>query len=143
MRRSSISSLGLLALAALVAYGAALGPSCASHSGKSSGEEAQPAKAAKPAKAQKAEGVPPPAGSLLSKVSVGMDDTEVRKLIGEPTNVQGYVTGKQFIPYYYGPDTSRVDYKYKAQGRVVFTRNRYSGTLKVVRVDYDPSETGN
>ena len=27
-------------------------------------------------------------------------------------------------------------------GRVVFSRNRYSGNLKVVRVDYNPSETG-
>jgi hypothetical protein len=32
---------------------------------------------------------------------------------------------------------------YKGQGRVVFSRNRYSGSLKVVRVTYNPDEAGN
>jgi hypothetical protein len=31
---------------------------------------------------------------------------------------------------------------YKGQGRVVFSRNRYSGNLKVVRVIYNPGEGG-
>ena len=26
-------------------------------------------------------------------------------------------------------------------GRVVYSRNRYSGTLKVIRILYDPNET--
>ena len=47
-----------------------------------------------------------------------------------------------WIPYYYGPDTRRVDYKYKGVGRVVFGRNRYSGATKVIRVDADSTEDG-
>jgi hypothetical protein len=134
----------LFGLVALLAFALAIGPSCASRGGGGANEGGGgAAKAeAKPAKEQKPQGVPPPAGSLLSKVQVGMNDAEVRQKIGEPTNAASYMTGKQFIPYYYGPDTSRVEYKYKGQGRVVFSRNQYSGGLKVIRVDYDPNETG-
>jgi hypothetical protein len=52
------------------------------------------------------------------------------------------VTGKAWIPFYYGPDTGRLDYRYKGVGIVVFSRSRYSSATKVVRVDSDPSEDG-
>lgn len=82
----------------------------------------------------------PPAGSALAKVSAGMTDIDVRKAMGEPDSSNSYQTGKAWIPFYYGPDTARADWIYTGQGRVVFSRNRYSGGLKVVRVIYDPSE---
>jgi hypothetical protein len=53
------------------------------------------------------------------------------------------MTGKAWIPFYYGPDVGRLDYRYKGVGIVVFSRSRYSGGTKVIRVDYDPSEDGN
>lgn len=80
-----------------------------------------------------------PAGSPLSKISPGMTDVDVRKAIGEPTRSRSYMTGKQFIPWYFGSDTSRMAWVYAGQGEVVFSRNQYSGGLKVIRVDYDPS----
>src|SRR5262245_5282431 len=86
--------------------------------------------------------VRPPAKSKLAKVKLGMTDVDVRKAMGEPTSSKSYMTGKQWIPFYWGPDTGRTDWKYKGQGRVVFSRNRYSGGLKVIRVTYDPHETG-
>src|SRR5262245_24941655 len=82
--------------------------------------------------------VPPPASSKLAKVKVGMNDVDVRKAMGEPTTSKSYMTGKQWIPFYFGPDTGRTDWKYKGQGRVVFSRNRYSGGLTVIHVTYDP-----
>ena len=99
-------------------------------SGGSSSSEARP------------KGVEPPASSKLSKVQEGMSDEQVQKLIGWPTNQNAYMTGKSWIPFYWGPDTTRTDWKYKGIGRVVFSRNAYSGQLKVIRVDYDPGETG-
>jgi hypothetical protein len=107
---------------------------CASGGGGS--DEAAPAKAAA------ASEVPPPAGSPLSKVDPGMGESDVREVLGEPDNANSYQTGKAWIPYYHGPDTSRTDWMYKGQGRVVFSRNRYSGKLKVVRVIYNPDESG-
>jgi hypothetical protein len=121
-----------LFLATLLCIGLA---ACAS--GGRGSDEAAPAKAAAPAD------VPPPAGSPLSKINPGMNDTEVRKVLGEPDDANGYMTGKAWIPFYHGPDTSRTDWMYKGRGRVVFSRNRYSGNLKVVRVIYNPDEAGN
>jgi hypothetical protein len=75
----------------------------------------------------------PPTGALL-KIELGMNDSDVRGIAGEPTSSKTYMTGKQFIPYYYGSDTSRMDWVYDGQGRVVFSRNRYSGGRKVIQV---------
>jgi len=81
---------------------------------------------------------PIPASSPLAKVQVGMTDIDVRKAIGEPTTSRSYMTGKAWMPFYYGGDTSRMAWVYAGEGEVVFTRNRYTGGLKVVRVDYNP-----
>jgi hypothetical protein len=126
--------VGLLGLAFFFAVNAAC-----SHPNPQNSDQAATHTQANPAKA--AEGVPPPPGSPLAKVQVGMSDTEVRKILGDPDNANGYMTGKQFIPWYFGPDTSRTDWLYKGKGRVVFSRNRWSGNLAVVRVDYNPNET--
>ena len=85
---------------------------------------------------------PPPPGSKLARVSNGMSEAQVVEILGPPTSQQNYVTGKAWIPYYYGPDTGRLDYRYKGLGIVVFSRNRYSSNTQVVRVDSDPNEDG-
>lgn len=82
----------------------------------------------------------PPTGSALAQVQVGWTDAQVRKALGEPDNSNAYMTGKSWIPFYYGPDTHRTDWMYKGKGRVVFSRNRYSGGLKVIRVLHNPNE---
>ncbi len=89
-----------------------------------------------------AEGRRPPAGTRLARITDGMSEAEVISILGEPTSQQNYMTGKAWIPYYYGSDVSRLDYRYKGAGIVVFGRNRYSGKTKVIRVDYDPNEDG-
>ena len=71
-----------------------------------------------------------------------MTEAQVIEILGAPTSQQNYVTGKAFIPMYYGTDTSRLDYRYKGVGLVVFSRNQYSGGTKVIRVDADPNEDG-
>jgi hypothetical protein len=86
---------------------------------------------------------PPPAGSPLAKVQVGMSQREVENLIGAPQDENAYVTGKAFIPWYYGGDRHRVAYYYKGMGRVIFAGGGgFSGTSTVSRVEYDPNEPG-
>ncbi len=80
-----------------------------------------------------------PESSPMSQVAPGMSDVDVRKILGEPTRTRSYMTGKAWIPWYFGSDTSRTAYTYAGQGEVVFSTNRYSGGLTVVRVDYNPS----
>jgi hypothetical protein len=100
-----------------------------------------PAAASAPASGEVSKSPPPP-GSKLARVTNGMSEAQVVEILGPPTSQQNYVTGKAWIPYYYGPDTGRLDYRYKGLGIVVFSRNRYSSATKVVRVDSDPNEDG-
>ena len=70
-----------------------------------------------------------------------MNDVEVRKILGEPDDANAYMTGKSWIPFYFGSDTARSDWNYQGTGRIVFSRNRYSGGLKVIQVMYNPDES--
>lgn len=89
------------------------------------------------------EGTPPPADSPLAKIHAGMRPREVEKILGPPDDENAYITGKAFIPYYYGRDRSRQAYFYKGLGRVVFQGSgAFSQNYTVRFVDYDPSEDG-
>ena len=83
-----------------------------------------------------------PRGSPFSKLALDMSQKQVYDLIGRPTDTKYYQTGKAWIPFYYGSDTSRFEALYKGQGRITFTTNRYSSESKVFRIEYDPTETG-
>jgi outer membrane protein assembly factor BamE (lipoprotein component of BamABCDE complex) len=135
--RGRIMRIARLALGIGVALSLA---ACASTGGN--GSSASEGSSAKSTSTKAPRGVAPPKSSPLARVSLGMTPDEVRQKIGSPTSEQSYVTGKAWIPFYYGPDTARTDWKYKGQGRVVFSRNQYSGSVKVIRIDYDPSEDG-
>lgn len=83
-----------------------------------------------------------PPGSKLAKVRDGMSDSDVRLILGAPTTAHSYITGKMFIPFYYGTDTRRTQWMYRGIGRITFSDNQYTGALKVIRVEYNPNETG-
>lgn len=86
---------------------------------------------------------PAPAGTPLAQIKVGMESTEVTALIGPPTNTSAYVTGKAFIPFYYGGDTHRIMYHYKGQGRVILSPDsRFTSGESVIEIEYDPTEVG-
>jgi len=134
LQRKMVSLLSCSLLLGAVACASGGGGGSESAAAADSGS----AQAAKPAK-----GVAPPAGSKLAKVSVGMRPEQVREILGEPTSQTTYMTGKAWIPWYFGP-THQTDWKYKDLGRVVFVNNRWSGQIQsVTRIDYDPSEDGN
>lgn len=90
------------------------------------------------------QGVPAPAGSPLAKVQIGMTKHQVKELIGSATDESSYSTGKVFIPFYFGNDARRSSWFYKGMGRVVFADGNAfgGGGSEVVRVDYDPTESG-
>jgi hypothetical protein len=88
-------------------------------------------------------GAAAPAGSKLAKVQKDMTPEQVRSIMGAPDGEKSYVTGKAFIPYYYGADAgTNTEWSYKGVGRVVFGVNKYTHNTRVIRIDYDPSETG-
>jgi hypothetical protein len=81
-----------------------------------------------------------PANHPFAKIQSGMNEVEVRKLLGEPTSSKDYMTGKQFLPWNFGRDASRQEWTYKGKGLVTFSRNAATGSLKVLKVTYDPSK---
>ncbi len=85
-----------------------------------------------------------PASCPLSKIKEGMDMKEVADLIGQPTDTDSHVTGKAFIPFYYGADRSEIEAHYKGMGRVVYAGSSgyVGGSPRVIEVQYDPSESG-
>jgi len=87
---------------------------------------------------------PPPPGSPLAKVKEGMGMRQVSDLLGQPTDQNQYVTGKAFIPWYFGDDVSRIEWHYKGLGRVVFSGGGAygQGGGTVQWVEYDPNESG-
>jgi hypothetical protein len=111
-----------------------------------SGRASRPAdgERAAPAPAAEAKRVPPPAGSPLAKVKEGMGMREVSDLLGQPSDQHSYVTGKAWIPYYYGDDMARIQWHYKGMGRVIFSGGGPYGQEggKVQWVEYDPAESG-
>lgn len=124
--------LGYVMCAALVVVAGATG--CKT----TTSAETAPAKEA-PAKTEKAvkQAPPIPAGSPLAKVKMGMSRAQVDDLIGQPTSTRIFPSGKQFIPFYYGPDRVRTGAFYKGVGRIVF-----SGADMVVEIEHDPTEDG-
>ncbi len=118
-----------------------LDASAASAPAEAAPATAAPAAKSAPAPAQAAARKPAP-GTKLALITEGMSEAQVIEILGAPTSQQNYMTGKAWIPFYYGPDTGRLDYRYKGLGLVSFSRSRYSGGTKVIRVDADPNEDG-
>ena len=67
----------------------------------------------------------------------------MRDLVGIPDDRAAYMTGKSWIPFFYGSDTSRENWFYADEGHIVFSRNRYSGQLTVIHVVADPARDAN
>jgi len=78
-----------------------------------------------------------PSNSLFAKIRIGMGQRQVMDLIGQPSDLQTRMTGKNWIPFYFGSDRMRTIYYYKGQGRIFF-----SGNSRVMKIDYDPAEDG-
>ena len=87
---------------------------------------------------------PPPPKSKMAQITPDMRESQVMKIMGPPDDSKAYVTGKAFIPDYFGPDTTRFAAYWTGQGRVIFMGGNAwgGGRGKVVRVEYDPSEDG-
>lgn len=64
-------------------------------------------------------GKPAPNGKF-AKLKIGMTLKEVTDLIGQPNDQGAYMTGKAWIPFYFGRDQHRYEQVYQNSGRLVF-----------------------
>ena len=70
----------------------------------------------------------PAAGSTFTRLRIGMSRQQAIDLAGSPTDQGAYVTGKAFIPFYFGSDRARWEMAYKGKGRLIFSQNSGFGT---------------
>ena len=86
----------------------------------------------------------PARNSRFTRLQIGMSAKQVTDLAGPPTDQGAYVTGKAFIPFYFGSDRHRYEMTYKGQGRLVFAGGGMgdysSGNL--IWIIHNPNETG-
>ncbi len=64
-------------------------------------------------------GIPAP-NSKFNQLKIGMGFREVESIAGPPTDQGAYITGKAFIPFYFGSDRTRSEFVYKGEGRLIF-----------------------
>jgi len=78
-----------------------------------------------------------PKKSKFSRLRKGMGQNEVIHRIGRPSDRSAFITGKGFIPFYYGSDRSRTVYYYRHQGQLEFNSRG-----RLVEIKYNRSEDG-
>ena len=88
----------------------------------------------------------PGPGSRFGQLQIGMPMRQVTDLVGSPTDQGAYVTGKAFIPFYYGGDRYRHELVYKGQGRLIFAggngwRGSY-GSGNLIWIIHNAAESG-
>lgn len=104
-----------------------------------------PAAAPAPAPAPAASAVigTPAPGSKFSRIQIGMGKTQIQDIIGPPTDSHAHDTGKEFIPFYFGGDTTEIDAHYKGEGILTYASRRMGDTAYVLlRMKVDPTEQG-
>ncbi len=62
----------------------------------------------------------PAPGTKFTQVQIGMSRAQVQSIVGQPTDQGAYVTGKAWIPWYFGADRYRHELAYKGMGRLIF-----------------------
>ena len=86
----------------------------------------------------------PASDSKFTQLEIGMGIKQVTDMVGQPTDQGSYVTGKAWIPFYFGSDTYRTELVYKGQGRLIFAGgsmgNYSSGNL--IWIVHNAQESG-
>ncbi|NOT85115.1 MAG: hypothetical protein HOP02_10160 [Methylococcaceae bacterium] len=86
----------------------------------------------------------PAPGSQFKKLQIGMSTRQVLDLIGQPSDQGAYMTGKAFIPFYFGSDRHRYEMVYKNQGRLVFAGGSVGDFISgnLIWIIHNPKESG-
>ena len=70
----------------------------------------------------------PAAGTTFTKLRIGMSRQQAMDVAGQPTDQGAYITGKAWIPFYFGSDRARWEMAYKGKGRLIFSQNSGFGS---------------
>ncbi|CAN5915645.1 hypothetical protein BH11PSE13_BH11PSE13_20800 [soil metagenome] len=86
----------------------------------------------------------PAPGSKFTKLQIGMPTKQVTDLVGPPTDQGAYMTGKAWIPFYFGSDRHRFEMTYKGQGRLIFAGGGMGDFSNgyLIWIIHNPNEAG-
>ncbi len=85
----------------------------------------------------------PAPGSKFSQLQIGMSAKQVTDIVGQPTDQGSYVTGKAFIPFFFGSDRFRHELVYKGWGRLIFAGSAgFDSNAHLIWVINSARETG-
>lgn len=62
----------------------------------------------------------PAPGSKFPRLQIGMSMKQATDIVGQPSDQGAYVTGKAWIPFFFGSDRYRHELVYKGMGRLIF-----------------------
>ena len=86
----------------------------------------------------------PAPNSRFTRLEIGMPMKQVTDLVGQPTDHGVYMSGKAWIPFYYGSDRHRHELVYKGQGRLIFAgpSGFQYGSGNLIWIIHNPNEPG-
>ncbi|AMU97483.1 hypothetical protein NY98_11135 [Xanthomonas citri pv. fuscans] len=84
----------------------------------------------------------PAPGSKFTQLKIGMPMKQVTDLIGQPDDQGAYVTGKAFIPFFFGGDRYRYEMAYKGQGRLVFAGKSMGTGGNLIWIIHNKNDSG-
>lgn len=85
----------------------------------------------------------PAPGSKFTQVQIGMSAKQVTDIVGQPTDQGAYVTGKAFIPFFFGADRYRYEMAYKGQGRLIFAGSAgFDSNAHLIWIIHAANDTG-
>ena len=85
----------------------------------------------------------PAPGSKFTQIKIGMPMKQVMDLVGQPTDQGAYVTGKAFIPFFFGSDRYRYELVYKGQGRLIFAGSSgFDTSASLIWIIHSAAEQG-
>ena len=83
----------------------------------------------------------PADGSPFLQLEIGMSRQEAEALVGAGSGERVYLTGKAFIPFYFGTDRIRDEVLYKGVGSLTYAGGgMVSNGGKLVVIVHDPDE---
>jgi hypothetical protein len=81
--------------------------------------------------------------SKFARLQIGMPAKQVTDLIGQPTDTDMNVTGKVFIPFYFGGDTVQMKAFYRGEGFLIYTGSHFAGSPnRLAEIHVNPAESG-
>ncbi len=85
----------------------------------------------------------PAPGTKFTRVQIGMSAKQVTDIVGTPTDQGAYVTGKAWIPFYFGSDRYRYELAYKGQGRLIFAGSSgFDSNSHLIWIIHNGSDSG-